>query len=126
MLMRPNKSETAVHDCHCQGGMAVCMRKVLVRPWTGFLVCQLLLLLFLKRVACLVRGNKADYYMEILTRQLQDRVQLKAKIYNREQLFRPGWVSWCCSLTNRFHVGVRHSRQHGTDLFVLNNKETTI
>ena len=29
MLMRPNKAETAVHDCHCPGFMVVRMRKVL-------------------------------------------------------------------------------------------------
>ena len=32
MLMSPNKDETAVHGCHCQGDMAVRMRKVLARP----------------------------------------------------------------------------------------------
>ena len=45
MLMRPNKAETAVHGCHCLGDMAVRMRKVLARPWVGFRVCHLLLLL---------------------------------------------------------------------------------
>ena len=44
MLMRPNKAETAVHGCHCLGDMAVCMRKVLARPWVGVWVCHLLLL----------------------------------------------------------------------------------
>ena len=29
MLMSPNKDETAVHGCHCQGDMAVRMGKVL-------------------------------------------------------------------------------------------------
>ena len=29
MLMRPNKTETAVNGCHCLGDMAVRMRKVL-------------------------------------------------------------------------------------------------
>ena len=29
MLMSPNKDETAVHGCHCQGDLAVRMRKVL-------------------------------------------------------------------------------------------------
>ena len=29
MLMSPDKDETAVHGCHCQGDMAVRMRKVL-------------------------------------------------------------------------------------------------
>ena len=29
MLMSPKKDETAVHGCHCQGDMAVRMRKVL-------------------------------------------------------------------------------------------------
>ena len=29
MLMSPNKDETAVHGCHCQGDMAVRIRKVL-------------------------------------------------------------------------------------------------
>ena len=35
MLMSPNKDETAVHGCHCQGDMAVRMRKVLAisRSW---------------------------------------------------------------------------------------------
>ena len=32
MLMSPNKSETAVHGCHCLGDMAVRMRKVLAIP----------------------------------------------------------------------------------------------
>ena len=45
MLMRPIKAETAVHGCHCQGDMAVRMRKVLARPWVGVRVCHLLLLL---------------------------------------------------------------------------------
>ena len=35
MLMRPNNAETAVHCCYCLGDMAVCMRKVLARPWVG-------------------------------------------------------------------------------------------
>ena len=46
MLMRPNKAETAVHGCHCPGDMAVCMRKVLARPWVGVRVCHFLLLSF--------------------------------------------------------------------------------
>ena len=29
MLMNPNKGETAVHGCHCQGDLVVRMRKVL-------------------------------------------------------------------------------------------------
>ena len=29
MLMSPNKGETAVHDCHCPGDVAVRMREVL-------------------------------------------------------------------------------------------------
>ena len=36
MLMSPNKGETAVHDCHCPGDMAVRMREVLARPWVGY------------------------------------------------------------------------------------------
>ena len=32
MLMSPNKNETAVHNCHCRGDMAVLMRKVLAIP----------------------------------------------------------------------------------------------
>ena len=47
MLMRPIKAKTAVHGCHCPGDTAVCMRKVLTRPWFGVRVCHLLLLLFL-------------------------------------------------------------------------------
>ena len=40
MLMSPNKGETAVHDCHCPGDMAVRMREVLARPWVGvYSVC---------------------------------------------------------------------------------------
>ena len=30
-----SKGETAVHDCHCLGDLAVCMREVLARPWDG-------------------------------------------------------------------------------------------
>ena len=30
MLMSPNKDETAVLGCHCQGDMDVCMRKVVM------------------------------------------------------------------------------------------------
>ena len=37
-LMSPNKGETAVHDCHYQGDMAVRMREVLARPWVGVCV----------------------------------------------------------------------------------------
>ena len=44
--MTPNKTKTAVHGCHCQGDMAVRIRKVLARPWVGVRVCHLLLLLF--------------------------------------------------------------------------------
>ena len=47
MLMRPNKTETAVHGCHFPGDTAVCMGKVLAKSWVGVRVCQLLLLLFL-------------------------------------------------------------------------------
>ena len=36
--MSPNKGETAVHDCHCPGDMAVRMREVLARPWVGVYV----------------------------------------------------------------------------------------
>ena len=32
MLVRPNKSETAVHGCHCPGDLAVRMRKVMAIP----------------------------------------------------------------------------------------------
>ena len=32
MLMSLNKGETAVHDCHYTGDMAVRMREVLARP----------------------------------------------------------------------------------------------
>ena len=35
MVMSPNKSETAVHGCHCPGDMAVRMREVLARPWVS-------------------------------------------------------------------------------------------
>ena len=52
MLMRSNKAETAVHGCHCPGDMAVRMRKVLTRPWIGFRVCHLLLLLLNKLKHC--------------------------------------------------------------------------
>ena len=38
MLMSPNKGETAVHGCHCQGDMAVRMREVLARSWVGVCV----------------------------------------------------------------------------------------
>ena len=41
MLMRLNKAKTAVHDCQCLCGMALCMRKVLARPWVVVWVCQL-------------------------------------------------------------------------------------
>ena len=39
-VMRTNKAETAVHGCHCPGGMA--LRKVLARPSVGVRVCHLL------------------------------------------------------------------------------------
>ena len=35
MLMRHNKTETALHGCHCPGDMAARMRKVLARSWVG-------------------------------------------------------------------------------------------
>ena len=38
MLMSPNKGETAVHGCHCQGDMTVRMRQVLDRRWVGMRV----------------------------------------------------------------------------------------
>ena len=37
MLIRPNKAETAINDCHCPGDMAVRKRKVLARMWVGVL-----------------------------------------------------------------------------------------
>ena len=39
MLMSPNKGETAVRGCHCQGAIDVCMREeVLARPWVSVCV----------------------------------------------------------------------------------------
>ena len=38
MLMNSNKGETAVQGLHCPVDMAVCMRKVLARPWVGVCV----------------------------------------------------------------------------------------
>ena len=35
MLMSLNKGETAVHDCHYTGDMAVRMREILAAPWVG-------------------------------------------------------------------------------------------
>ena len=34
MLMSPNEDKPILHDCHCLGDMAVCMRigKILARP----------------------------------------------------------------------------------------------
>ena len=32
-LIRPDKSETAVHGCHCLGDMAGRMREVLAKRW---------------------------------------------------------------------------------------------
>ena len=43
-VMRPNKAQTAVNDCHCLGDMAVRMRKVLARWSVGVRVRHLLLL----------------------------------------------------------------------------------
>ena len=37
MLMSSNRGETAVHGCHCQGDMVVCMRKVLAIPRSWYL-----------------------------------------------------------------------------------------
>ena len=34
-LIRPDKSETAVHGCHCLGDMAGRMREVLAKRWDG-------------------------------------------------------------------------------------------
>ena len=36
--MSPNKSETAVHSCHCHGDMGVYMHKVMAIPWSWY-VC---------------------------------------------------------------------------------------
>ena len=44
MLVRANKTETAVHGSNGPGDMAVRMRKVLAKPWVGVRVCHLLLL----------------------------------------------------------------------------------
>ena len=33
LQISPNKGETAVHGCHCQGDMAMRMREVLARSW---------------------------------------------------------------------------------------------
>ena len=35
MQMRSNNAETAVHDSHCRGDMAVRIRKVQARRWVG-------------------------------------------------------------------------------------------
>ena len=35
-----HRAETAVHDCHCPGEMAVPMGKVLARPRVGVRVCH--------------------------------------------------------------------------------------
>ena len=40
ILIKPNKAETAVHGCHCQGDMAVRMRKVLARLRVFYFVCH--------------------------------------------------------------------------------------
>ena len=37
-LISPNECETAVNGFHSPGYMAVCMRKVLARPWVGVFV----------------------------------------------------------------------------------------
>ena len=50
-LMSPNKSETAVHGCHCPSDMAVRMREVLSRPWVWVSVCVPLAL----SLSCLFR-----------------------------------------------------------------------
>ena len=51
MLMSPNKSETAVHGCHCPSEMAVRMREVMARPWVWVSVC-VPLALTLSRLFC--------------------------------------------------------------------------
>ena len=38
MLISPNECDTAVHGFHSPGNMAVCMRKVLTKPWVGVFV----------------------------------------------------------------------------------------
>ena len=38
MLMSPNKGETAVRGCHCQGNTVARMRELLVRLWVGVCV----------------------------------------------------------------------------------------
>ena len=38
MLMRSNKAEKTLHDCHCLGDMAVRLREVLARPWIGVIL----------------------------------------------------------------------------------------
>ena len=43
MLMSPNKSETALHGCHCPCDMAVRMRGVMARPWVGLSVALALI-----------------------------------------------------------------------------------
>ena len=50
-LMSLNKSETAVHGCHCPGDMAVPMREVLARPWVWVSECVPLAL----SLSCLFR-----------------------------------------------------------------------
>ena len=43
MLMSPNKSETALHGCHCPCDMAVRMCGVMARPWVGLSVALALI-----------------------------------------------------------------------------------
>ena len=48
MLMSPSKGETAVHGCHCPGGMVVRIRKVW--PYRGVETCASVLKLVLKSI----------------------------------------------------------------------------
>ena len=75
MLMSPNKGDTAVHDCHCQGDVAVRVREVLARPWVGVYVPLALIL------SC--NGWAAKYLLTIV--QSKPQPHLKDSSSNQQQ-----------------------------------------
>ena len=61
MLMSPNKGETAVYGCHCQGDMVLRMRKVIGIPRSWYVCfCAVIMLLVSLRIRTVERGRRQN------------------------------------------------------------------
>ena len=61
MLMSPNKGETAVYGCHCQGDMVLRMLKVIGIPRSWYVCfCAVIMLLVSLRIRTVERGGRQN------------------------------------------------------------------